>query len=323
MDANRPVSVHGAACANSALYANAASLINTSSKMNGGLNLTASAPAVATNRVSLNHSMNANLNLSALNTSANNNGGSDNNSPAGGSNQTRTTSVLDTTSSRDHSHHSLNTTQLSPIGGRSQQQRHQQQQQQHHQRHNQYNNVNILRSHGELAQQQHEISNPFNSTTYGRHNLSNGGVNITAGGGDGNSSRNNTLSRDNNKEKSRLNGSVLVPANVSRFIVKSKEAGVKEMIVSLGLLCLVSLLLALLSLMFLLKLSPRDENDYLERNRNLNGGASGKLEVHMVFRVTRAMCALALSLNLCCLLVCAIQFLFAVKLVKAAHGRAR
>lgn len=50
--------------------------------------------------------------------------------------------------------------------------------------------------------------------------------------------------------------SVLLPANVSRFMLKSKEAGVKEMITSLALLCLVSLLLALLSLVFLLKISP-------------------------------------------------------------------
>merc|ERR1719195_2196029 len=37
------------------------------------------------------------------------------------------------------------------------------------------------------------------------------------------------------------------------------------------------------------------------------------------------MCALSLSLNLCCLLVCAIQFLLAVKLVKSSptHGKTR
>jgi hypothetical protein len=42
-----------------------------------------------------------------------------------------------------------------------------------------------------------------------------------------------------------------------------------------------------------------------------------------VYEVTLALCALSLSLNLCCLLVCAIQFLFAVKLVKSAQGGQR
>lgn len=43
----------------------------------------------------------------------------------------------------------------------------------------------------------------------------------------------------------------------------------------------------------------------------------------IVYDVTLALCALSLSLNLCCLLVCAIQFLFAVKLVKAANQSGR
>ena len=40
-------------------------------------------------------------------------------------------------------------------------------------------------------------------------------------------------------------------------------------------------------------------------------------------QVTVAMIALTLSLNLSCLLVCAIQFLFAAKLVKSSQGRMR
>ncbi|KAJ6636648.1 hypothetical protein Bhyg_15239, partial [Pseudolycoriella hygida] len=82
--------------------------------------------------------------------------------------------------------------------------------------------------------------------------------------------------------------------------------GAREALTSLGLLCLVSLLLALLSLIFLLKISPgRDppiEND----------------DYIIVYDdVTLALCALSLTLNLSCLLVCGIQFLFAVKLVRA------
>ena len=89
-----------------------------------------------------------------------------------------------------------------------------------------------------------------------------------------------------------------------------QETGVKEMLTSLGLLCLVSLLLALLSLTFLLKISP------------ITAATSTLIspeEYAIVYQVTLALCALALSLNLCCLLVCAIQFLFAVKLVKSSY----
>ena len=91
---------------------------------------------------------------------------------------------------------------------------------------------------------------------------------------------------------------------------KSEETGVKEMLTSLGLLCLVSLLLALLSLTFLLKISPITVS---------TSTLISPEEYAVVYQVTLALCALALSLNLCCLLVCAIQFLFAVKLVKSSY----
>lgn len=91
---------------------------------------------------------------------------------------------------------------------------------------------------------------------------------------------------------------------------KIQEMGIKEMLTSLGLLCLVSLLLALISLTFLLKVSP------------ITAATSTLIspeEYAVVYQVTLALCALALSLNLCCLLVCAIQFLFAVKLVRSSY----
>ncbi|KAL1492775.1 hypothetical protein ABEB36_010973 [Hypothenemus hampei] len=109
-------------------------------------------------------------------------------------------------------------------------------------------------------------------------------------------------------------------STVNKFITKSKEVGVKEMLVSLGLLCLVSLLLALLSLIFLLKISPVTANDIRELLRAEQLTVITAEEYVVVYEVTLALCALTLSLNLCCLLVCAIQFLFAVKLVKSPHG---
>ncbi|CAH4023085.1 uncharacterized protein LOC123706766 [Pieris brassicae] len=91
---------------------------------------------------------------------------------------------------------------------------------------------------------------------------------------------------------------------------RSNRAATEEALTSLALLCLVSLLLALLALLFLLKISAP--------------ATSAPEEFAVVYEVTLALCALTLSLNLCCLLVCAIQFLFAVKLVhspSAPNGR--
>ncbi|KYM97958.1 hypothetical protein ALC62_11304 [Cyphomyrmex costatus] len=99
-------------------------------------------------------------------------------------------------------------------------------------------------------------------------------------------------------------------SSLSRNLHRRDEAGVKEMLTSLGLLCLVSLLLALLSVIFLLKISPLTVT---------SNSLISPEEFVIVYEVTLALCALALSLNLCCLLVCAIQFLFAVKLVKTSY----
>lgn len=101
---------------------------------------------------------------------------------------------------------------------------------------------------------------------------------------------------------------------------RSKKVGVKETLVSLGLLCLVSLLLALLSLIFLLKISPVTASDIRELLRAEQLTVITAEEYVVVYEVTLALCALTLSLNLCCLLVCAIQFLFTVKLVRSPHG---
>ena len=95
-----------------------------------------------------------------------------------------------------------------------------------------------------------------------------------------------------------------------------REPGVREMLTSLGLLCLVSLLLALLSLVFMLKISPVTAADVKDFLRSDQVTVISPEEYVLVYEVTLALCALSLSLNLCCLLVCAVQFLFAVKLVR-------
>ena len=122
--------------------------------------------------------------------------------------------------------------------------------------------------------------------------------------------------------KLKMMNSSLIPENVSKFMQTSKEIGVKDAITSLGLLCVVSLLLALLSLVFLLKLSPVTED---QRRQMYRFNLLSANEYVAVYEVTLIMCALALSLNLFCLLVSSFQFLLAVKLVKSSplHGRLR
>lgn len=111
------------------------------------------------------------------------------------------------------------------------------------------------------------------------------------------------------------------PTHMTRVVVAANKVqpGVREMMTSLGLLCLVSLLLALLALIFLLKISPATE--VAPRAAELS--VVSFEEYVVVYEVTLALCALTLSLNLCCLLVCAIQFLFAVKLARTPHGGER
>ncbi|XP_054288827.1 uncharacterized protein LOC129004315 isoform X2 [Macrosteles quadrilineatus] len=96
----------------------------------------------------------------------------------------------------------------------------------------------------------------------------------------------------------------------------SQTPGVREMLTSLGLLCLVSLLLALLSLIFLLRISPVTAADVRELMRLEQLTLISPEEYVIVYEVTLTLCALSLSLNLCCVLVCAVQFIFAVKLVR-------
>lgn len=211
-----------------------------------------------------------------------------------GTNQTKT-SIME--SSRDQSLHDLESTQLSPIG-----------------RSASLRTPAITPSGPQIAAALHHhqgLQNAYKTqdrshiTQNGgiRHNstaMSNGGLNIT------------------NLAGKKLTATL--PANVTKFMNMSKEAGVKGMITSLGLLCLVSLLLALLSLVFLLKISPSNDD---KSGHKYQFEFLSATEYVVLYEVTLALCAITLSLNLCCLLVCAIQFLFAVKLIKSSHGRIR
>ncbi|KAL9872006.1 uncharacterized protein ACN2A1_014835 isoform 2-T2 [Glossina fuscipes fuscipes] len=152
-----------------------------------------------------------------------------------------------------------------------------------------YTNQHIL-AHAATAAAVSNANTNTNGTVIGNHNNNN----------------TTTVSNANNHQNNYTN--CTNPAG--SLINQSKHGpGPREALTSLGLLCLVSLLLALLSLIFLLKISPNAREDALTR--------SSPEDFVIVYDVTLALCALSLSLNLCCLLVCAIQFLFAVKLVRS------
>ncbi|CRK91086.1 CLUMA_CG004774, isoform A [Clunio marinus] len=120
------------------------------------------------------------------------------------------------------------------------------------------------------------------------------------------------LKNFNNHNQHNNNASNATSSSSTSKFIMWEHNGAREALTSLGLLCLVSLLLALLSLIFLLKISPGTKSFHNIQQQLLGSSVE---EYAIVFDVTLALCALSLSLNLCCLLVCAIQFLFAVKLV--------
>ena len=94
-----------------------------------------------------------------------------------------------------------------------------------------------------------------------------------------------------------------------------RDARVKRMLCCLGLLCLSSLLLAILASIFLLKVTPLDVDEF----SHLISGYRRAVDAHQyikLYEVTVALSALSVCLNLCCLLVCAIQFVLCIKLSK-------
>ncbi|RWS24900.1 uncharacterized protein B4U80_05250 [Leptotrombidium deliense] len=109
--------------------------------------------------------------------------------------------------------------------------------------------------------------------------------------------------------------------------------GVHEMLASLALMCLLSLLMAFLALFFLQRTGPiltlpddklNDSSAKIDRltysrARIIDNGK----EYIRVFQISVSLSTLTISLNLCCLFVCCIQFLSAIKLLKTPQGRRR
>ena len=229
--------------------------------------------------------------------------------------------------SRDHSHHELENTQLSPIARSSSNTNN---------RPNGYLRTNqsvsasppLLTTGNRFSntsglstsqeQRDQSLLRPHMNSTVHHNNKSN----LTSLNASTNTNH-HYISNPNSAAKKVLNASALLPANVSKFMLLSKEAGIRVTITSLALLCLVSLLLALLALVFLLKITPPDEKPSHKMMSKIQLDFLSPSGFTSLYKAVLALCVLTLVLNLCCLLVCTIQFLFAVKLVKATHGRHR
>lgn len=104
---------------------------------------------------------------------------------------------------------------------------------------------------------------------------------------------------------------------VMRQAASKVAVGVREMLISLGLLCLLSLLMGLLALVFLLKMSPPPDPYNFDQVRIVSAE-----EQTAVYEVSLALCSLSLTLDVCCCLVCAAQLLFAARLITASSGLA-
>lgn len=110
-----------------------------------------------------------------------------------------------------------------------------------------------------------------------------------------------------------------LPTSVTRLAAATRQVsasviGVREMLTSLGLLCLLSLMMALLGLVFLLKMSPPpDAIHFVDQVRIVSIDEAGA-----VYEVSLALCSLAMTLDVCCCLVCATQLLFAARLITAS-----
>lgn len=122
-------------------------------------------------------------------------------------------------------------------------------------------------------------------------------------------------------------------------LTTGEAASVYQLLASLALLCVLSLLMAFLALFFLQRVGPLQPLMMNGGNSNNNngGGDSWQQQHHpsrrravvtmeeyqTVYQVSVAMSTLTISLNLCCLFVCCIQFLFTIKLLKTPNGEQR
>jgi hypothetical protein len=113
---------------------------------------------------------------------------------------------------------------------------------------------------------------------------------------------------------------------VSNYLFPRGNTGVTELLLALSLLCLISLILGLLALSFLLRMTPLDVTTLVKSTKSKEKDAilPDANELVIIHEVAVALTALTLSLDLCCLLSCSAQMLFALLLLKTSNqGRTR
>ena len=117
--------------------------------------------------------------------------------------------------------------------------------------------------------------------------------------------------------------------------------GIRELLASLALMCILSLLMAFLALFFLQRSCQFAFLNDETNTASVNNSKSPKSAAHMinsqfnqkivanakeyvrVFQISVSLSTLTIALDLCCLFVCCIQFLSIVKLIKTPFGKKR
>ena len=115
------------------------------------------------------------------------------------------------------------------------------------------------------------------------------------------------------------------PRSASRCVVRSSNEQrsstypVREFGLGLGLMCVISLFLSVLALIFIFRITPLAEDDlFARRHKNLDPE-----DLLVLHETAVGLGALTLSLDLFCLLVCTTQFLLSLKLLKSKQGQRR
>lgn len=114
------------------------------------------------------------------------------------------------------------------------------------------------------------------------------------------------------------------------------NTGIRELLSSLALMCVLSLLMAFLALFFLQRSCPItlfNEDSQLVPAGNTSKRSPGNIsqsprsfnskEYIRVFQISVALSTLTIALDLCCLFVCCIQFLSIIKLIKTPFTKRR
>ncbi|XP_071115788.1 transmembrane protein 221-like [Haliotis cracherodii] len=131
---------------------------------------------------------------------------------------------------------------------------------------------------------------------------------------------NGNLSRPSSFSRRSLNLSRQSLASASRVTLCEKESSVIKFLYSLGLLCLASLILCVLSLQIIFSLGGAEVDFTPGTGATLINSTS---VYESVLEVTVAMSMFVIMMDICCLMVCSMQCFFASKILKTPEGEER